>query len=105
MFLMPILAAALLLTGCAAGWGPQVGTQALLFSDYSAPVSVAHSEAGFTKVGTAEYVNVLGLVAVGDASIQAAMKCGGLTRVHHVDYRSFNVLGVYHKMTVYVYGD
>ncbi len=49
--------------------------------------------------------NVLGIVATGDGSIQAAMANGGISRIHHIDYKNFSVLGVYHKMTVMVYGD
>jgi hypothetical protein len=45
------------------------------------------------------------VVAYGDASISAAMKEGNLTRVHHVDKETFNVLGVYGRSRTIVYGE
>ena len=47
-----------------------------------------------TKVGMSQAEGIL-VVAYGDASISAAMKDGNLTRVHHVDKETFDVLGIY----------
>lgn len=44
------------------------------------------------------------LLAKGDASIDAAMKNGGITRIHHVDSEETNILGIYSKHTTIVYG-
>ena len=38
----------------------------------------------------------------GDASISAAMKNGGITRVHHVDNETTNLLGIYAKYVTIV---
>ena len=61
--------------------------------------------AGSSKVGTAQAMGILGLVAIGDASIQAAAKDAGITRIHHVDYESKSYVGVYNLYTVVVYGE
>ncbi|MFH0926935.1 MAG: TRL-like family protein [bacterium] len=58
-----------------------------------------------SKSGSASCVSVLGLVAVGDASIDAAMRDGDITKVHHIDYDNTRILGVYAKLTVIVYGE
>jgi len=42
---------------------------------------------------------------MGDASIQAAMQNGGITKIHHVDYKVTSVLGVYATYTTVVYGE
>ncbi|MEG0808123.1 MAG: TRL-like family protein [Alistipes sp.] len=60
---------------------------------------------GSSKVGTAEAKGYLGIVATGDASIQAAAKDAGISRIHHVDYQSKSYVGVYNVYTVIVYGE
>ena len=42
---------------------------------------------------------------MGDASIQAAAREAGITRIHHVDYQSKSYVGVYNIYTIVVYGD
>ncbi|HUJ10175.1 MAG TPA: TRL-like family protein [Verrucomicrobiae bacterium] len=66
-----------------------------------APVGQTTSTA---KVGTAESTSIIGF-ATGDSSIQAAMQAGGITKIHHVDYKVMNVLGIYVKYTTVVYGE
>jgi len=58
-----------------------------------------------SKVGTSEATSILGMVATGDASIEAAKNNGGITKVSHVDFNSDNILGVYGKYTTTVYGE
>lgn len=60
---------------------------------------------GSSKVGTAEAVGYLGLVALGDASIQAAAKSAGITKIHHVDYEAKSILGIVNNYTIFVYGE
>jgi hypothetical protein len=33
------------------------------------------------------------------------MRNGGITRIHHVDHETSNILGVYAKYTTIVYGE
>jgi len=59
----------------------------------------------FTKEGKAESQNILGIINTGDHSVTAAMKAGGLTKVHHVDVQILNYLGIYAKHITIVYGE
>ena len=56
------------------------------------------------KQGTACASTILGLVASGDASVDAAKKKAGITEVSSVDHSSFNVLGIYGKFCSIVTG-
>jgi hypothetical protein len=75
----------------------------MIYTDVSGAV-VATSHEGSTKVGEASSTGILG-VATGDSSIKTAAANGGITRIHHVDYHTTTVMGVYGKTTVRVYGD
>lgn len=54
--------------------------------------------------GEASAQSILGLIASGDASVRTAAKNGRIGEIYLVDYHSQNVLGIYAKFTVYVYG-
>ncbi len=101
LLVMTVLAV-FLLTGCAAYViSPVTGG---FYTDVKIPGLVGCGKE-FSKVGTAEMTSILGFVAYGDASIEAAMKASGITKIHHVDYQAFSVLGIYAKFTVMVYGE
>ena len=57
------------------------------------------------KMGVAESYMAFGLFAHGDASIQAAMEAGDITRIHHVDYEYKNTLGLFSVYSTIVYGE
>jgi len=57
------------------------------------------------KSGRSRCISVLGLVAWGDASIAAAEKAGGVTRIHHVDIERMSYLGLFYSFTTVVYGE
>lgn len=57
------------------------------------------------KVGTSNAIGVLGLVAVGDASITKAAKEGGITKISHVDIQKTSVLGLFASYKTMVYGE
>ena len=91
-----------LLTGCAAmAISPVSGG---LYTNARAPIT-ATANPTYSKVGTASCSSILGLIGTGDASIDAAMKNGGISKIHHVDYESKNILGIYAKYTVIVHGE
>jgi len=95
------LISAVFLTGCTAvAHGP---VTAPITIDMKGPVS-SGTAAGSSKVGRSEAWGIL-IYATGDASISAAMKNGGITRIHHVDHESMNILGIYAKYTTKVYGE
>ena len=92
-----------LLTGCAIVGGVAGGTYGALFTQTDAAVAVG-SASGSEKVGTSESTAII-CFATGDSSIQKAMQNGGITKIHHVDAKVFQVLGVYAKYTTVVYGE
>jgi len=99
-------------SGCAIkGPMPPAGA---LFTNVSAPDSASTlalrtgnmDKVGTSKKGQSSAVGILGLFAVGDAGIQAAMTNGGITKIHHVDYSTTLVLGgLVHNLTTIVYGE
>ena len=76
-----------------------------LYTDVKAPVTATASDTAALKSGSATVTSVLGLVATGDASIEGAAKNGGITKIHHVDYTTKSILGLYAVYTVTVYGE
>ncbi|MBD3183058.1 hypothetical protein GF312_12255 [Candidatus Poribacteria bacterium] len=100
--LAPILLLVLFLAGCAAySVAPVTGG---LYTEVKMP-GVVTSNTGSSKVGTATCTSILGLIAQGDASIETAAKNAGITKIHHVDYQSKSILGIYAEFTVMVYGE
>ena len=99
-----VLCSAVYLTGCAAvATSPVLG---VLHTDVKAPLAVGSPGSGAEVLkGEATAVSILGMIAKGDASIETAAKSAGITKIHHVDYHSENVLGIYAKFTVTVYGE
>ena len=70
----------------------------------SPSVAFVNNDAAPTKMGQATAEGII-LISQGDASIAAAMKAGGITKIHHIDTEEMYVLGVYAKETITVYGD
>ena len=95
-------------TGCMAPI--YMGTQ----YDYGAISSVTFSDADRPidnkvdpiKKGTASSHKFLFfLVSVGNASLDAAMTDGDIRQIHHVDTDYTNILGLYQRKKIIVYGD
>lgn len=95
--------AVVLLTGCVGVTPIQGGSAAWVYTQTSGGVSVG-SASGYSKVGTATSKAII-CVATGDSSIQAAMKNGGISKIHHVDCKVTSVLGIYVEYTTVVYGE
>jgi hypothetical protein len=93
--------AILMLQSCAVVKSPLSGG---LYTGVKSPFAVTENS-GSSKVGSASATSILGIVAMGDASIQAAAKSAGITKIHHVDEEATSVLGIFAKYTVYVYGE
>lgn len=95
-------ASILLLSSCAMSMmQPVTGT---IYSEVKGPLAVT-GNSGSSKVGTAECQSILGAVALGDASIEAAAKEAGITKIHHVDTESKSILGIIAWFKVVVYGE
>lgn len=88
-----------LLTACAT---PTPGGAIL----YKATLPVqADASATGSKVGKACATSILGLVASGDASIEAAKAAGGITRAASVDWSVDSILGIYGTYCTIVTGN
>jgi len=57
------------------------------------------------KVGKASCQSVLGIAAWGDAGIAAAAQNGKISKIHHIDQKYENYLGIYQRYTILVYGE
>ncbi|HOK03633.1 MAG TPA: TRL-like family protein [Victivallales bacterium] len=96
---------ALALTVLAVGGCATAIPQGAIFTDVKLPVSSADGEILYTKSGVSEARSYLGLVAFGDASIEQAVKNGGLKKIKYVDYYANNFLGLIGTYKTTVYGD
>ncbi len=76
-----------------------------LYTGVKLPFTATGNSGVSSKTGIAECKSVLGLVAVGDCSIDAAKKNGGITKVNHVDMDVMNILGIYGSYKVIVSGE
>lgn len=100
--LLTISAICVALAGCASANAPVNGW---VYSNVSGPVALGDAQDKPTKVGRATTRTILGLYAVGDASIEAAAKAGGITKIHHVDEEAQVILGIIADYTTVVYGN
>lgn len=97
-----VAAMALLATSCA-----MVGTPVgfgTLYTGVTSGEAVTSNNIG-KKVGHSQATNVLGIVAVGDASVQSAAKEAGIKKISHVDSKKMSILGIFATYQTIVYGD
>jgi hypothetical protein len=90
------------LNGCAMATGGNSSAMGTIYSGYKSPGQVGAAADG--KTGEACISSILGLVATGDASIEAAKKAGGIAQIAHIDHEQFSVLGVYATSCTIVHG-
>jgi hypothetical protein len=74
-----------------------------IYTHVHGPVDAGQA-ASSGKTGRACAVNYVGMVAMGDASIESAKKDGGISSVASVDHDTFTVLGVYARFCTVVRG-
>ena len=102
---MKKLLAGAALAACATGCVmPQAPIGAPIAIDVQGPMSYVDNSVKPVKVGTASAKGII-LYVDGDASIAAAMKNGGIKKVHHIDTKSRNILGIVGEYTTMVYGE
>src|SRR5882724_1001976 len=102
---MKLVAAAMslaALNGCAMAYGGNASAFGTIYSGYKSPGQVGAG--ADSKTGEACISSILGLVATGDASIEAAKKAGGITQISHIDHEQFSVVGVYATSCTVVHG-
>ena len=93
--------AAVALTGCATTY-----PTGCLYQQLNLPVAATgNNYPAKLKVGKSEAKSILGLVATGDASIEAACKIGGIEKIHHVDWEVENILGIIGTYRCVVHGE
>ncbi len=76
----------------------------VLYTEVTLP-SIATANSAAMKVGVSECTSILALVAMGDASIEAAAKNGGITKIRSVDWEAKNILGIYGTYRTIVRGE
>ena len=101
--LVLICIAAMILSGCSY----QSPVPGAIFTGTTFPAVDKVNLDGETanKQGKSTCTSIFALVAFGDCSIKSAMKDGGITKIHHVDSSSMNVLYFFFKYETIVYGE
>lgn len=94
------IGATAILSGCATNY-PVGGA----FTDVTLPVQVTDENGTSSKQGTSSCVSYAAMVAIGDCSIDAAKRDGGITEVHHMDWKANSILGIIGRYELTVYGD
>jgi hypothetical protein len=97
--------AALAVAGCGGVRSPV--TWGCLYTDLTGPEfgTVTNNTAAAKTSGTAIATNILGWVATGDASHNAACKKGNISKIAYVDYKATTILGLFSTYTTVVYGE
>lgn len=92
------------LTGC--GYtAPVIPPTGFVYTNIKAPIDIdAASSPMPMKSGMSQSMSILGLVALGDASLHSAAEQGGITAVEHVDYEFMTILGIYSRFRTVAYG-
>jgi hypothetical protein len=110
-FILLCVGLCLLMTGCVANMFPGGPTPTgILVSTVRSPAQnltvATDASARGTKCGSSSASAVFGLFAFGDASVDAAMKRAGITKVHHVDHEvNLVLLGLFISSRTLVYGE
>jgi len=111
LFGLVVVVLTIFLSGCASNLFPGGPTPAgILITNVKSPAQhltvATDKDAKSMKTGEASASAFLGLFAFGDSSVDAAMKNGGISRVHHVDHKVNLILwGLFLQDTTIVYGD
>ncbi len=99
--LLALATSSLLLSGCAAMVASPVNGH--FYTDVKGPINVG-SGINPSKTGKACASSLFGMVATGDASIDAAKKNGGIREVSSIDHQSKNILGIHTEFCTIVNG-
>ena len=99
--LIGLAAIGLSATGCAMAKSPVTG---FIYLSTVAGENISSNDVG-QKRGEACATSILGWVGTGDASVTAAAKAGGITKISHVDSTASDILGVYAEYCTVAYGN
>jgi hypothetical protein len=74
------------------------------YTNSKTPITIGPSRTG-SKTGQACIKSYFGLLTVGDASIEAAIKSAGIKEIYTVTNDNFSILGTYTKQCTVVSGE
>ena len=108
MFIAAVAALGIGVGGCVGVGGPSattaLGLGGIIDDNCSpAPFRIDNTVKA-AKCGQATSKGIV-IFTSGDSSIKAAMDNGGITKIHHIDYKVFNVLNIYSTATTIVWGE
>ena len=92
-------ASLVILSGCAS-----VKPTGIIYTDVKVP-EIATGEAMATQTGIAKCKSWCGMVVIGDASVEAAKKNGGITKVASVDWKAKSICGIIAEYECIVKGE
>jgi len=104
---MKKLMAVAALAACASGCvfvGESNARSAIMLDVVSPDTAFIDNSVKPAKVGEATAKGII-CFTEGDCSIKAAMANGGITKIHHVDYKVKNILGIVGSTTTMVWGE
>ena len=101
--LLSIAALAAVASGCVCVT-PANSVVAPISLDVQCPAGSVDNEVKPAKMGTATASGII-CFCEGDASLKAAMDNGGIKKVHHVDFKTKNILGIIGSTTTIVWGE
>lgn len=88
-----------LVSGCSS-----IGLVGGIYTNVTTPVNATSNERG-AKTGKAKCLSVLGIVATGNCSIEAAAKNGNIDEIKTVDTKTYSILGLFSEVTTIVTGN
>lgn len=89
-----------LITSCASsGFGPY----GLFYTGHK--LGVYGTSPSGSKTGKACAMSIVGLLSMGDASVEKATQNAGIYKVNNINLESFSVLGLYGELCTVVQGD
>lgn len=101
--LLFVAAIAAIASGCVMV-GPSNACAPLTLDVQSPDMSFVDNDVKPAKMGVATAEGIV-LFTQGDASLKAAMDNGKITKVHHVDYKVKNILGIVGSSSTIVWGE
>lgn len=101
--LLFVAALAAVASGCVVV-GPANAKSALTLDVQSPDMSFVDNDVTPAKMGVATSSGII-CFTEGDASLKAAMDNGGIRKVHHVDYKVKNILGIIGSTSTIVWGE
>ena len=101
--LLVLAALAATATGCVMV-GPSNASAPLTLNVSSPDMSFVDNSVKPIKKGVATSSGII-IFTEGDASLKAAMNNGGITKVHHVDYKVKSIFGIIGSTSTIVWGE